>query len=38
MSKIITENVLGADNQQERPQEEWLNNIPQELGYYKAKT
>ncbi len=28
--------MLGADNQQERPQEEWLNQIPQELGYYLA--
>ncbi len=36
MSNSITDNVLGADNQQERPQEKWLNQIPQELGYYLA--
>ncbi len=28
--------MLGAVNQQERPQEEWLNKIPPELGYYLA--
>lgn len=32
----LTNNVIGAVNQQERPQEEWLNQIPQELGYYLA--
>ncbi len=31
-----TKNASGADNQQERPQEEWLNQIPQEVGYYLA--
>jgi hypothetical protein len=31
-----TKNVSGADNQQERPQEEWLRKIPTELGYYLA--
>lgn len=31
-----TKNASGAVNQQERPQEEWLNQIPQELGYYLA--
>ena len=31
-----TKNVFSAVNQQERPQEEWLNQIPQELGYYLA--
>lgn len=28
--------ALGADNQQERSQEEWLSQIPQSLGYYLA--
>src|SRR3990167_11546626 len=32
----LTKNASGADNQQERPQEEWLNKIPNELGYYLA--
>lgn len=31
-----TDNVSSADNQQERPQEEWLDKIPQELGFYLA--
>lgn len=32
---MSTDNVIGADNQQERSQEqEWLNQIPQSLGYY----
>ena len=31
-----TDNVSGADNQQESSQGEWLNKIPQELGYYLA--
>ncbi len=31
-----TKNASGADNQQERPQEEWLNQILNELGYYLA--
>src|SRR2546430_972884 len=26
--------MIGAENQQERSQEEWLNLIPQSLGYY----
>ncbi len=33
---MSTKNASGADNQQERSQEEWLNQIPQELGYYLA--
>jgi len=28
--------MLGAENQQERSQEEWLDKIPQSLGYYLA--
>ena len=36
MPKISTENASSAVNQQERSQEEWLNQIPQELGYYLA--
>ena len=32
----LTKNASGAVNQQERPQEEWLNKIPDELGYYLA--
>ena len=36
MPKNSTENVSSADNQQERSQEEWLNQIPQELGCYLA--
>ncbi len=36
MSKTLSDNALSADNQQERPQEEWLDKIPQELGYYLA--
>src|SRR3989344_2035168 len=36
MSKTLSDNVTSADNQQERPQEEWLDKIPQELGYYLA--
>jgi len=28
--------MLGADNQQERSQEEWLSKIPKNLGYYLA--
>ena len=36
MSKTLSENAPSADNQQERPQEEWLDKIPQELGYYLA--
>lgn len=31
-----TKNASSADNQQERLQEEWLNGISQELGYYLA--
>ncbi len=34
MSNLITDNASGADNQQESSQEKWLNQIPQELGYY----
>ena len=30
----LTKNASSADNQQERPQEEWLNKIPNELGFY----
>ena len=33
---MSTKNVSGAVNQQERPQEEWLNQISRELGYYLA--
>ena len=33
--ELGTENMLGADNQQESFQE-WLDNIPQSLGYYLA--
>src|SRR3990170_2288249 len=33
---MSTKKVSGAVNQQERPQEEWLNQVPQELGYYLA--
>ena len=29
-----TDNATSADNQQESSQEEWLNKIPQNLGYY----
>src|SRR3989344_6415727 len=36
MNLMSTKNVSGAVNQQERPQEEWLNQVPQELGYYLA--
>jgi hypothetical protein len=36
MPQILTDNVTSADNQQERPQEEWLDNIPLEIGYYLA--
>ena len=37
MPNLITDNVTSdPENQQERPQEEWLNQIPQELGYYLA--
>lgn len=37
MPKLITDNVTSdPDNQQERSQEEWLNKISQELGYYLA--
>ena len=32
----LTKNASGAVNQQERPQEKWLNKIPNELGYYLA--
>ena len=32
----LTKNASGADNQQESSQEEWLNKIPQNLGYYLA--
>lgn len=32
----LTKNASGADNQQERSQEEWLNQIPLKLGYYLA--
>ena len=32
----LTKNASGAVNQQERPQEEWLNKIPLKLGYYLA--
>lgn len=28
--------MIGADNQQERPQDEWLTLIPQDTGYYLA--
>src|SRR3990167_8042639 len=30
----LTDNASSADNQQESSQEEWLNKIPQNLGYY----
>ncbi len=36
MPSLITENASSADNQQESSQEEWLNKIPQNLGYYLA--
>ena len=36
MNLMSTKNVSGAVNQQERPQEEWLNQISRELGYYLA--
>ena len=37
MSNILTNNASSdSDNQQERPQEEWLEKIPQQLGYYLA--
>ena len=32
----LTDNASSADNQQESSQEEWLNKIPQNLGYYLA--
>ena len=33
---VNTENMIGAVNQQERSQEQWLSQIPRELGYYLA--
>ena len=37
MPNTLTNNATSdSDNQQERPQEEWLNQIPRELGYYLA--
>lgn len=33
---MLTDNVSGAENQQESSQDEWLNEIPRDLGYYLA--
>jgi hypothetical protein len=36
MPNILTDNATSAENQQESSREEWLNKIPQNLGYYLA--